>query len=176
MKLKLYGIAAAVALAFALPAAQAQTTGGAAPSTPSAGKSSSADRKMKNAEEDRIEADYKADKAKCDSMNGNAKDVCQKEAKGKEKVAKAELDAKKDPSARNQRKVEEAKADAKYDVAKEKCDGMKGNEKSACEKDAKAEHERAQADIKRNSAAGASSGASTRKSSATSTHTTGTTK
>src|SRR6185312_13600889 len=171
MKLKLYGLAAAVALAFAIPAAQAQTTGGAAPSTPST-KSSSADRKMKNADEDRIEADYKADKAKCDSMNGNAKDVCQKEAKGKEKVAKAELDAKKNPSAHNQRKVEEAKADAKYDVAKEKCDGMKGNEKSACEKDAKAEHERAQADIKRNSSAGASSGAT--KPSAASTHTTGT--
>jgi hypothetical protein len=168
MNLKLYGLAAAIALAFALPAAQAQTTGGAAPSTPTA---SSADRKMKNAEEDRVEADYKADKAKCDSMNGNAKDVCVKEAKGKEKVAKAELDAKKDPSARNQRKVLEAKADAKYDVAKEKCDGMKGNEKSACEKDAKAEHERAQADIKRSSSTGAS-----RTPSAASTHTTGTAK
>ena len=173
MKLKLYGLAAAVALAFALPAAQAQTTGGAAPSTPSTGKSSSADRKMKNADEDRIEADYKADKARCDSMNGNAKDVCQKEAKGKEKVAKAELDAKTHPSAGNQRKVLEAKADAKYDVAKEKCDGMKGNEKSACEKDAKAEHERAQADIKRSSSTGASS---SRAPSAASTHATGTAK
>ena len=172
MKLKLYGIAAAVSLAFALPlAAQAQTTPNAAPPAPRAGHSAS-DRKMQKAEEDRIEAAYKADKAKCDAVQGNAKDVCEKEAKGKEKVAKAELDAKKDPSARNQRKVEEARADAKYDVAKEKCDGMKGNEKDACQKDAKAEHERAQADIKRNSAAGASSGAS-RAPSSTSTRTTG---
>ena len=175
MKTKLYGIAAAVALAFALPlAAQAQSTPGAASPTPRADHSA-ADRKMKNAEEDRIEADYKADKAKCDSMSGNPKDVCMKEAKGKEKVAKAELDAKKDPSARNQRKVEEARAEAKYDVAKEKCDAMKGAEKSACEKDAKAEHERAQADIKRSSATGSSSGASHAPSS-TSTRTTGSAK
>ena len=32
---------------------------------------------------DRISADYKAAKAKCDGLTGNAKDVCQKEAKGK---------------------------------------------------------------------------------------------
>jgi hypothetical protein len=82
-------------------------------------------------------------------MKGNQKDVCEKQAKANEKVAKAELDAKKDPSPRNQRKVAEAKADGEYDVAKEKCDDLKGNEKSACEKQAKAKHEQAQADIKK---------------------------
>src|SRR3982751_3358549 len=45
------------------------------------------------ADKDRIESEYKADKEKCKSMNGNAKDVCMKEAKGKENVAKAELEA-----------------------------------------------------------------------------------
>src|SRR3954471_5542336 len=145
MKLKIIGIAAAFALA---GVAHAQTP------SPSSG----ADRKMKNADEDRIEAEYKADKAKCDAMSGNAKDVCEKEAKGKEKVAKAELDARANPSERNQRKVEEAKAEAKYDVAKERCDDMKGKEKSACEKEAKAEHERAKAAMaKRNSSTGSSS-------------------
>lgn len=160
MNVKLYGIAAAVMLAFA-GAAQAQTT---TPSTPRAdpadrgtARSAPADRKVKNADEDRIEAEYKADKAKCDTMNGNAKDVCMKEAKGKEKVAKAELDARANPSERNQRKVEEAKAEAKYEVAKERCDDMKGKEKNACEKEAKAEHERAKAAMaKRNASAGAS--------------------
>jgi hypothetical protein len=90
-------------------------------------------------------------------MNGNAKDVCEKEAKGKEKVAKAELDARTNPSERSQRKVEEAKAEAKYDVAKERCDDMKGKEKSACEKEAKADHERAKATMaKRTASTGAS--------------------
>ena len=157
MRIELYGIAAAVIFAFAT-AAQAQT--GTAPSTPradpadrgAAGAPRASERKVKEAEEDRIEAEYKADKAKCDSMSGNAKDVCVKEAKGKEKVAKAELDARKNPSERNQRKVEEAKAEAKYEVAKERCDDLKGKEKDACQKEAKAMHERAKATMARRSA------------------------
>jgi len=142
-KLKIIGLT--VALAFA-GGAFAQAT---APS-------SSTDRKMKNAEEDKIEAQYKADKAKCDVLMGNAKDVCQKEAKGKENIAKAELDAQKDPSAHNQRKVAQAKADAKYDIAKERCDDMKGKEKDACQKDAKAAHEKDKASIERQEASSGS--------------------
>jgi len=153
MTLKLCSIAAALALAVgmtAAPFAQAQSTMSkdAAKAAPPSGDRS-ADRKVKNAEEDRIEADAKAAKAKCETMKDNAKDVCEKEAKAKEKVAKAELNAKKDPSPANQRKVAEAKADGEYDVAKEKCDDMKGNEKNACQKAAKAKHEQAQADIKK---------------------------
>ena len=153
MTLKLCSIAAALALAVgmtAAPFAQAQSTMSkdAAKAAPPSGDRS-ADRKVKNAEEDRIEADAKAAKAKCETMKDNAKDVCEKEAKAKEKVAKTELNAKKDPSPANQRKVAEAKADGEYDVAKEKCDDMKGNEKNACQKAAKAKHEQAQADIKK---------------------------
>ena len=169
MKFQICSLAAAVALAFA-GLAQAQSSPRAAPAAPRADRPAM-DHKMKKAEEERIEAAYKADKAKCDAMKGNEKDVCQKEAKGKEKVAKAELDARASPSEHNQRKVLQAKADAQYDVAKEKCDGMKGNEKDACQKDAKAEHERAQAELKRSASTGSSS-----KASAASTHTTGTSK
>jgi hypothetical protein len=151
MTLKLCSIAAALALAVGTTAAtfaQAQST--MSKDTAKADRpSTSTDRKVKNAEEDRIEADAKAAKAKCEPMKGNEKDVCEKQAKAQEKVAKAELDAKKDPSPGNQRKVAEAKADGEYDVAKEKCDDMKGNEKDACQKQAKAKHEQAQADIKK---------------------------
>jgi Flp pilus assembly protein TadB len=152
MKLQILSIAAAVALAFGT--AQAQT---------------SSKREMKSAEKERIEADYKADKAKCDSMQGNAKDVCMKEAKGKENVAKAELNAKNNPSASNQRKVDQAKAKADYEVAKEKCDDQKGKEKSACEKEAKAAYDRAKADIKKADAKSAGTGATAATSKRTST-------
>ncbi|HYY60973.1 MAG TPA: hypothetical protein VE756_06240, partial [Burkholderiales bacterium] len=91
MHTKLLSIAAAVALAFA-GAAQAQST-----STTTAQKPS-VDRKERKAEEDRINAAYKADKAKCKDMKGNQKEVCEADAKGKEKVAKAELKAKYDPT------------------------------------------------------------------------------
>ncbi len=155
MNFKLYGITAAMMFAFA-GAAQAQST---TPSTPRADptdrgapRGAATDRKLKNADEERIEAGYKADKAKCDTMKGNAKEVCEKEAKGKEKVAKAELDARANPSERNLRKVEEAKAEAKYAVAKERCDDLKGKEQSACEKEAKADHERAKATMAKGTA------------------------
>jgi hypothetical protein len=144
MTLKLCSIAAALALAFA-SGAQAQMT----PKDTAKADRPSADRKVKNAEEDRIEAEYKSAKAKCDVMKGNEKEVCEADAKGKEKVAKAELDAQKNPSARNQQKVDEAKAEHKYNVAKEKCDALKGKEEDACEKQAKAEYDKAKADIKK---------------------------
>lgn len=149
MTLKLCSIAAALALAFAIPA-QAQQTKDPAPRAERSVVDKvkpSGDRKVKNAEEDRVEADYKSAKAKCDVMKGNDKEVCEADAKGKMKVAKAELEAKFEPSVSHDRKVEEAKAEHKYEVAKEKCDALKGKEENACEKQAKAEHDRAKADI-----------------------------
>lgn len=96
----------------------------------------------------RIAADYKAAKARCDGMKDNAKDVCIEEAKGKEKIAKAELDQKRKPSDSNARRVAEAKVDAAFGVAKEKCDDQKGDAKAACVKQAKADQAKEKADIK----------------------------
>jgi len=101
-----------------------------------------------SAEKSRIEAEYKADRKACEAMSGNAKDVCVEQAKGKEKVARAELDYKQDASERHRGKVESAKADAQYAVAKEKCDDLSGEQKDACVKDAKASKARADADIR----------------------------
>jgi len=94
------------------------------------------------------ESQYKMDKAQCDTMSGNAKDVCKEEAKGKEKVAKAEADAayKNTPKAREAARI--AHADATYNVAKEKCDDLSGNQKDVCVKEAKSAHVKAKADAK----------------------------
>jgi hypothetical protein len=125
------------------------------------------------AQDDRISADYKAAREKCNTLKANAKDICVAEAKGAEKVAKAELEAQYKPSPRNDEKVTVAKADAAYDVAKEKCDdltpsaspgpatspgaapgaGAGGNAsatsaKDVCMKDAKAAHVKAKEDAK----------------------------
>jgi hypothetical protein len=167
MKLKMYGIATAVALAFSV-AAQAQTSPGAAPSTPRAERSATTDRtpdrNAMKAEEDRIDAEYKADKERCKGLKGNEHEVCEKEAKAKEKVAMAELKAKYEPTPANRRKVEEARAEAKYEVAKERCDALKGKEQSACEKEAKAEYARAKAGLsKSNASAGSTSTSGTAK-------------
>jgi hypothetical protein len=96
----------------------------------------------------KADAQYKMDKNACDSLSGNAKDICVQEAQGKEKVAKAEADAayKNTPKARESARM--AHADAAYDVAKEKCDDLSGNPKDVCVKEAKAAHVKAKADAK----------------------------
>jgi hypothetical protein len=117
-----------------------------------AGAANAADKTMSRdqykADKDRIEAQYKADKEHCSSLKNNAKDVCEAEAKGKEKVAKAELEANYKNTAKARYDARVAQADADYDVAKEKCDDMSGNQKDVCVKEAKAAHTKAKADAK----------------------------
>ena len=74
--------------------------------------------------------------------------MCEKQAKGDEKVAKAELENRYKPSERNANKARVARADAEYEVAKEKCDDLNGNAKDVCQKDAKAAHASAKAGAK----------------------------
>lgn len=99
-----------------------------------------------NLTKDSIEAEYKKDKANCESLSGNPKDICMAEAKGKEKVAKAELEARQRNTPKNRYDVETARAEAAYEVAKEKCDERTGNDKDICVKEAKAAKTRAKAD------------------------------
>jgi len=119
---------------------------------------------------DNADAQFKTDKAACSRLKGNAKDVCMEEAKGKQKVARAEADAayKNTPAARESARV--AHVDADYSVAKEKCDDLSGNAKDACVKDAKARYVSAKADAKADSLAGI---ATTSAGSASSGNTTG---
>ena len=100
------------------------------------------------AQHERIEADAKAAKAKCKDLKDNAKDICQAEAKATEKVAKKELDYKKNPNEKNRVDVEKMKAEAAYEVAKEKCEDQKGADMLSCKKNAKADKDRAMAAAK----------------------------
>lgn len=91
-------------------------------------------------QKDQIEATYKSEKAACDAQTGNAKDICVETAKGKEKVAKAELEYALTAKADDKTKVAVAKADADYEVAKEQCDDKSGKDKSDCKTTAKETH------------------------------------
>jgi hypothetical protein len=97
---------------------------------------------------ERIAADYKSAVSACDSLAGNAKDICKAEASGDDKVAKAQLDAKYEPSAESSFKLRVAQADARLSVAKERCDDKAGNVKDVCLKEAKAAEVTAKADAK----------------------------
>ena len=93
----------------------------------------------------RIAADYKADKLACKGMASNAKDVCQEEAKAKEKNALAALEYDHTGKASDQKKMQAVKLDTAYDVAKEKCDDLA---KDVCVQEAKAAHTKGRADLK----------------------------
>ncbi len=100
------------------------------------------------AAKDRIGAEYKADKAACDSRSGNQKDICMEQAKAKEKVARAEAEYNYTGKPADASKIAVEKADAGYAVAKEMCDEKGGNAKDICVSEAKAEHKKALADAK----------------------------
>ncbi len=102
----------------------------------------------------RIQADYKADKAACGALSGNAKDVCVEEGKAKEKVARAELEYGYSGKPADANKVLVARAESSYAVAKERCDDLAGNPKSVCVQEAKAVQTKALADAKLGKAVG----------------------
>ncbi len=97
---------------------------------------------------EQIAAQYKADKAACSSFSGNAKDVCVAEAKGREKVAKADLEASYKPSVNSRYKARVVAAEAAYSIARERCDDKGGTAKDVCVEEAKAVQTTAKADAK----------------------------
>lgn len=94
------------------------------------------------------DAQYKIAKKACESLSGNAKDICAAEATGNQKVAKAQAEAayKHTPKAREHARV--TYAEAKYKVAIERCDDMAGNPKDVCVKEAKSALVKGKADAK----------------------------
>jgi hypothetical protein len=97
---------------------------------------------------DKIGADYQLAKSVCEPLTANARDICFVEAKGKEKVARAELEASYKASARNRYEVRVARSNADYALAREKCDDQADNAKDVCLQEAKATKVAALADAK----------------------------
>lgn len=97
-----------------------------------------------------IGAEYKQAKAGCEPMAGNAKDVCAAEAKGKERVALADLGAAYKPTVKARYDARLARAEADHSVAMERCDDKAGNAKDVCVKEAHAVRTAARADATAN--------------------------
>jgi len=124
------------------------------PPKPAAPSGATMNNEAMRAERDRIKSAYKADKEGCKSQQDNAKDVCEAEAKAKERVALAELRYKASGSPRDHAMVEETKAKTEYDVAKERCDDKAGDARSQCKKEAKAAEKAAIANARKTLAGG----------------------
>lgn len=96
-----------------------------------------------------IASEYKSARAGCDSFSANAKDVCMAEARGRQRVEKAELELDYKPGPKTHYYLTIARANANYAVAREKCDDKTGNDKKVCLSEAKAEQTYAKTDAMR---------------------------
>ena len=93
-------------------------------------------------------ADYRDAIAKCDTMNGNGKDVCVAEAKLARTQTEAKAMAKYSNSPASREKARTNLAEAEFTLAKARCDGKSGAEKDECMNNAKSVHTAALADAK----------------------------
>jgi hypothetical protein len=139
---------AAVAACLACAAPASADAGKVLVFTGTAGAANKGDKATYDQAKASAKAAYDTDKKACDSLSGNAKDICVAEAKAKRVRADetAEASYKNTPKAREHAAHEIAEAD--YNVAKERCDDKAGNEKDICVKEAKAAMTKVQADAK----------------------------
>lgn len=94
------------------------------------------------------EVTYKAAKERCDSLAGNAKDICVAEAKANLKRAEGKAKAQYENTSKAWYEMQVQNAEADYLVAKEICDDLAGNQKDVCVEKAKATRTEAVADAK----------------------------
>lgn len=137
MKANLIAINASLALVFA--------TGAYAQSSPAASDSSRQQASMED---------------KCDNMKGNAKDICKAQADGQKKISEAQAKVNARDTPKNRLELDQAKADAQYKVSKARCGDQVGDAKNTCEKEAKASHDLAIAQAKKQSQIQTSTGSS----------------
>ncbi|HTH94901.1 MAG TPA: hypothetical protein VL550_06695 [Rhodocyclaceae bacterium] len=97
---------------------------------------------------DKLSSDYVSAKEGCNSLAGNARDVCIVRAKGNNKVAQAELEAAYKPSANNQTRVKIARTESEHATAIERCNSLAAEAKDVCVKEADTAAAAAKADIK----------------------------
>lgn len=92
-----------------------------------------------------LAAVVKADHAACQRVKpGDARELCELQAKGREEVARARLQAQYQPGPEAERRAKDAQADADYALAKKKCALGKTAAKDACLQQAKAQREAAE--------------------------------
>jgi len=101
-----------------------------------------------NAGKAHIDAELLADRAACDKLTGTPRDVCREQARGKELVAKAELELAHTGSRKSQDRLTTVRMDAAYDIARTQCNDKAGAAKAVCSKEAQTARAKAQADLR----------------------------
>ncbi len=100
------------------------------------------------AAKDNAAAQYKINRAKCDALTGNPKDVCVAQAKADQTHAKSEAEALYKGTDKARADARKDIANANYDVASTRCKRLTGNDRAVCVKEAKSSRIAALADAK----------------------------
>lgn len=82
--------------------------------------------------EQNLETEYRIAKTGCNSLAGNAYDLCVLEVKGNKSISRAELEASYKPSVKTRYDAQAASADADYSVAVARCNDLVANDKGRC--------------------------------------------
>lgn len=91
------------------------------------------------AKKSQAEAVYDTEIKHCDTLSGNTKDICVKDAQARRTSTEADAKAAHTSSdARSDASKEKQKAE--YKAANERCEQLKGSEETACEDQAKAKY------------------------------------
>ncbi|WP_341676475.1 hypothetical protein [Niveibacterium sp. SC-1] len=83
----------------------------------------------------------------CKSLAGNARDVCVAKARADREIGLAELEAGYRNTEEARTNASRTRAKATYEVDKEVCDELGGNNRAVCDVDAKARRDKALADV-----------------------------
>ncbi len=100
------------------------------------------------AELDRIEAEFRAARERCDGTPGHLGNVCVAEARAVRRIAKAELEARGKGTPKSWYDARIARAEAEFEVAKERCGERSGDPREQCITEARAAEARAKADAR----------------------------
>lgn len=93
----------------------------------------------------RIDAIHREAMAYCAVLSGNTRDVCVAEADGKQRVARAELEAAHRPSAARTHAASVATLESQFTADMKRCDGREEDERPSCRERVRAERLTAQA-------------------------------
>jgi hypothetical protein len=92
---------------------------------------------------DRIEADYRVARERCENAAGHSPNVCVAEARAQRRIAQTELAARTSATPKSRYDARVARAEAEFEVAKERCGERPGPQREACINDARAAEARA---------------------------------
>jgi hypothetical protein len=94
------------------------------------------------------DAQYELDRDGCKMLSDNAREICVVQARGKEKITRAEAEAAHENTPHSRYEARLVHARVAYEVSMERCGDFAGHRKDVCKADANSELIRAKADAR----------------------------